>query len=145
MLLEISQNLHENTCVRVSILTTSKPLKCQGLYFYNFIKIEILARVLSCEFCKISKNTFLYRTPLVITFSLKTFNINQFSVFVEVQWWGNIMLNVLYSYEETMGKQSRWSIVKNLKWKNEKHYFNLFMTEAVRSIALQINGLVSIW
>ena len=31
----------------------------------NFIKKETLALVFSCEFCEISKNTFLYRTPLV--------------------------------------------------------------------------------
>ena len=31
----------------------------------NFIKKETLAQVFSCEFCEISKNTFLHRTPLV--------------------------------------------------------------------------------
>ena len=31
----------------------------------NFIKKETLAQVFCCEFCKISKNTFFYRTPLV--------------------------------------------------------------------------------
>ena len=31
----------------------------------NFIEKETLAQVLSCEFCEISKNTFLHRTPLV--------------------------------------------------------------------------------
>ena len=31
----------------------------------NFIKEETLAQVFSCEFCKIYKNTFYYRTPLV--------------------------------------------------------------------------------
>ena len=31
----------------------------------NFIKKESLAQVFSCEFCKISKNTFFYRTPQV--------------------------------------------------------------------------------
>ena len=31
----------------------------------NFIKKETLAQVFSCEFCKISKNTFSYRTPPV--------------------------------------------------------------------------------
>ena len=31
----------------------------------NFIKIETLAQVFSCQFCEISKNTFLHRTPLV--------------------------------------------------------------------------------
>ena len=31
----------------------------------NFIKIETLAQVFSCEFCEISKYTFFHRTPLV--------------------------------------------------------------------------------
>ena len=57
MFLEISQNSQENTCARVSFL-----IKLQAR---NFIKKEILARVFSCEFCEISKNTFFYRTPPV--------------------------------------------------------------------------------
>ena len=48
--LEISQNSQENSCARVVC---------------NFIKKETLARVFSCEFFEISKNTFFYRTPLV--------------------------------------------------------------------------------
>ena len=55
--LEISQNLQENTCARVSFL-----IKLQAC---NFIKKETLAQVFSCEFCEISKNTFFHRTPLV--------------------------------------------------------------------------------
>ena len=47
--LEISQNSQENTCARVSILIK---LQASGL------KIETLAQVFSCEFSKISKNTF---------------------------------------------------------------------------------------
>ena len=46
MFLEISKNLQENTCARDSFL----------------IK---LTKGFSCEFCKISKNTFIYRTPPV--------------------------------------------------------------------------------
>ena len=45
---------------------------CQSLFFNkvaggacNFIKIETMAQVFSCEFCEISKNTIFYRTPLV--------------------------------------------------------------------------------
>ena len=45
MLLEISQNLQENTCARVSFL--------------------IKAQVFSYEFCEISKKTFLHRISLV--------------------------------------------------------------------------------
>ena len=50
---------------------TGKHLR-QGLFFNNvagvcnFIKIETLAQVFSCEYCEISKNIFFYRTPLVV-------------------------------------------------------------------------------
>ena len=47
--LEISQNPQENTCARVC----------------NFIKKETLAQVLFCEFCEITKSTFIYRAPPV--------------------------------------------------------------------------------
>ena len=57
---EILQNSQENTCARVFILM-ELPEAC------NFIKIETLAQVFSCEFCKISKNTFSYRTPQMAT------------------------------------------------------------------------------
>ena len=53
--LEISQNSKENTCARL----LPEPQAC------NFIKKESLAQVFSCEFWKISKNTFFYRTPPV--------------------------------------------------------------------------------
>ena len=57
--LEISQNSQENTRARrISFLI--KFLKIR-LFFKN----KTLARVFSCEFCEISKNTFYYRTPLV--------------------------------------------------------------------------------
>ena len=39
----------------------------------NFIKKENLAQVFSCEFCEISKNTFLNRTPLVAASKCGTF------------------------------------------------------------------------
>ena len=56
MLLEFSENSQENTCA------------C------NFIKKEILAQVFSCEFCEVSKNTFLHRTPLVAA-SVSSFQV----------------------------------------------------------------------
>ena len=52
LFLKISQSSQENTCARVSFLINLQAEAC------NFIKKEILAQVLSCEFCKISKNTF---------------------------------------------------------------------------------------
>ena len=45
--LEISQNLHENACVRVSFL-----IKLQT--FCNFSRKETVTHLLSCEFCEIS-------------------------------------------------------------------------------------------
>ena len=47
--LEILQNSQENPCARVSFI----------------IKLPASGHVFSCEFCKISKNTFSYSTPPV--------------------------------------------------------------------------------
>ena len=41
----------------------------------NFIKKEILAQVFSCKFCKIFKNSFLYRTPQVAASVDKKINL----------------------------------------------------------------------
>ena len=60
MFLETLQNSQEDTCARVSFLIKLQAEAC------NFIKGEALAQVFYCEFCEISKNTFSYRTPLVI-------------------------------------------------------------------------------
>ena len=57
--LKISQNSQKNTCARVSFLISCSPRAC------NFVKKETLAQVFSCEICEISKNTLLYKTPLV--------------------------------------------------------------------------------
>ena len=62
VLLEITQNSQENTCAKVSFL-----IKFQASGS-NFIKKDTLAQVFSCEICKISKNTFLNRTPLSYCF-----------------------------------------------------------------------------
>ena len=43
--------------------------------FCNFIKKEALEQVFSCEFCEISKNTFLHRTPLVAASELSPYLI----------------------------------------------------------------------
>ena len=59
MFLEISQNSQENTCASESFL-----IKLPGLQLY-LKRVTGTAQVFSCEFCKISKNTFLHRTPLV--------------------------------------------------------------------------------
>ena len=57
--LKISQNSHENT--RAPFNNVSLFFKYQGLFFNNVagLKKETLAQAFSCEFCQISKNTFL--------------------------------------------------------------------------------------
>ena len=53
----------------------------QSLFSCNFIKKETLAKLFSCEFYEITKNTFFYRTPLVAasgcisTFVLEKYNL----------------------------------------------------------------------
>ena len=57
--LDISQNSQENNCARVSFLIKLETSVVQ-LYY-----CKTLAQVFSCEFCKIFKNTFSYRTPFL--------------------------------------------------------------------------------
>ena len=57
MFLEISQNSQENTCARASLL-----IKWQA----SGEKTKTLTQDFPREFCEISKNTFFYRTPLVV-------------------------------------------------------------------------------
>ena len=71
--LEILQNSQENNCARVSFLIKLQAWAC------NFIKKKTLAQVLSCDICKICKNTFFYRTPLVAA-SENPFNDNRSSI-----------------------------------------------------------------
>ena len=63
MFLEILQNLQENTCARASFLT------------------KLQAKVFSCEFCEISKNTFLTER-LVATASVNISHISQENTFL---------------------------------------------------------------
>ena len=61
MFLEISQNSQENTCARVSFFNKAADLRSSTLLkkqACNFIKKETHAKVNSCEFCGIFKNTF---------------------------------------------------------------------------------------
>ena len=57
--LEILENSQEDTCARVSFLLKLQAGACK------FIKKETLAQLSSCEFSKITKNTFFYGTHLV--------------------------------------------------------------------------------
>ena len=59
LFLEILRNSEENTCARDSFL-----LKLQALSLQLYYK-ESMAEVFSCKFCKISKNIFFYRRPLL--------------------------------------------------------------------------------
>ena len=67
----IFRSSHQRCSVRKGVrrnfvIFTGKHL-CQSLFFdkvANFIEIETLAQIFSCEFCEISKNTFFHRTPL---------------------------------------------------------------------------------
>ena len=47
-----------------NLVVSSEKWKVWGVFF-NFIKKETLTQVFPCEFCQISKNDFLHRTPLV--------------------------------------------------------------------------------
>ena len=62
--LEISQNSWKNTRATVCFLIKLQPSGC--------IKKETLARVFSCQFCEISKNTFFKRIPLVAASRIET-------------------------------------------------------------------------
>ena len=69
MLLEILQNLQENTCTRFSFL-----IKLQA-EAKKEKKKEALAQVFSCDFGKNSKKTFSYRTPPVAASDVSLYNI----------------------------------------------------------------------
>ena len=71
MVLKILQNSQENTFARISSLLV---LQSDA---WNFIKKGALAQVFSCEFCKIFKNTFFYKTPLVAASDYKYFILNE--------------------------------------------------------------------
>ena len=84
VLLEISQNLQENTRARVSFL-----IKLQEAC--NFIKKETLARVFSCEFCQIFKNIFSLRTLPLAT------SVNQ--AFIKNIWENQVLKLFLWALE----------------------------------------------
>ena len=62
LFLEISKNSQENTCAKVFFKINFQSSVC------NFIRKETKVQVFSCEFCKISKNTF-FTEPLRVTAS----------------------------------------------------------------------------
>ena len=62
-----SQYSQKNAFVGVSFNTVA------GLQACNSIKKESPPQVFSCEYCKIFKNSFFYRTPLVPASRIETF------------------------------------------------------------------------
>ena len=82
---------HRRCSVRKGVLRTLAKFTgkylCQSLFFNkvacgacNLIKKETLAQVFSCEFCQISENTFLHRTPLLAAFRIFLFSsISEFT------------------------------------------------------------------
>ena len=66
---------------------------CQSLFFNscrpqtcNLIEKETLAQVFSCEFCEISKNTFFYRTPLVVAPESNCYSLFQLEKLFKDYW-----------------------------------------------------------
>ena len=55
------------TCSKLTIKTLEQGVKLA--WTCNFIKKETLAQVFSCEFCQITKNTFLQRTHVAAVVS----------------------------------------------------------------------------
>ena len=80
---EVSEAVHSEVFCEKGVFRsfakfTGKHL-CQSLFLINFqastcnfTKNETLTQVFSCEFCKISKNMFSYRTPPVAASELYT-------------------------------------------------------------------------
>ena len=80
---EVSEAVHSEVFCEKGVFRsfakfTGKHL-CQSLFLINFqastcnfTKNKTLTQVFSCEFCKISKNTFSYRTPPVAASELYT-------------------------------------------------------------------------
>ena len=57
-----NNNLFNNIAVTINFFIQMQPEEAEAC---NFVKKETLAQVFSRELCKIFKNTFFYRTPLV--------------------------------------------------------------------------------
>ena len=69
VVLEISQNLQENTCVGASFL-----IKLQAEEACDFIKKETLAQAFSCQFCEISKKAFFTEHLLATAYGIILFD-----------------------------------------------------------------------
>ena len=67
-LIAVSRSSHQRCSMKTSASFFFN--KVAGLRPWNFIKKETLAQVFSCEFCEVSKNTFFYRTPLLLSLAI---------------------------------------------------------------------------
>ena len=96
------QNSQENSCTGVSFLNATD----------NFIKIETLAHVLSCEFCKIPKNIPFYWPPLVTSsfcHKMQNIDVNKCSaIFIHA---------IFINYKNSVSKKSltqrtnQWTLI----------------------------------
>ena len=124
LFLEISQNSQENTCARVSFL-----IKLQArLQLY---KKRDSGKVFSCEFCEISKNTFVYRTPPVtasgLIQSLTKLSVTKYFQQTVIPW---IMSNSLW--------------MQDVKWTNPDHLVCFHLCRISRELPL-ISNLCSLY
>ena len=114
--LEISQNSQENACFRDSFL-----IKLQA----NFIKKESLAQVFSCKFCKISQNTFFYRTPPVAALKFSSEGM-LFLVNIQTEEQQLYKTELFYLYLIRIYENFQYLPLiycKNLKWSWKSIYF----------------------
>ena len=98
----------------------------------NFIEKESVAQVFSCEFCKISKNTFFYQTPPVAASPLdigKNSLFSQLHFFTrDVDQYKNMSLSQLYQLPRTPFSQSTLSLATFVLWILQV-FKNSFFTE----------------
>ena len=120
----------------------------------SFIKKESLAQVFSCEFCKISKNTFIYRTPLVAASGvLNSQGNSQESRHRSSQAEVFLVKGVLKICSRFTGEHSCWSVISitlqsthwnhTLVWlffsKFAAYFQNTFLWEHLWSAASAVN------
>ena len=94
----------------------------------NFIKKETLAQVFSCEFCEISKNTFFYRTPLVVASVLNLWNCDFLRPFTSEYWHQSLFTSNL-RYKSTKciyNSTQKWSPFVNFGRTSKNISLNIY-------------------
>ena len=141
MFLEISQNSRENICAR-------KPA--------TLIKKETLAEVFSHEFCEISKNTFLYRAPMVAASEVTVvWSTNVLKLKYQKTWIHSkfIITNLPYT---TAWKRFIWDVSYFHPWPaqlyHDGQFFQIFyeiLINVMRSNKLiqfiQVHIIINVW